>query len=204
MGSWVSLTGLLLVAAVLLCSEPGGAVAGKRNQKGSEFTNSRGGRVGHRRRHSRKGKKGKGKKTKPNNNVGKPKSKDRQNDGKFIHCDYIDLVEVGYRENSGCAPGGKFLFKVSILPLLPSWCSAVQYSAMQCSAVQCSVTQPSLQAAKGVRRQFLMTKETNIVLFLEQGKKVASCNNNFNDITADVKCKVRSAPTSLARLWMVS
>ena len=37
---------------------------------------------------------------------------------KFGHCDYIDLVEVGYRAGSinNCAPGGKFLFKVTSPP----------------------------------------------------------------------------------------
>ena len=29
------------------------------------------------------------------------------------HCDYIDLVEVGYREDSTCKPGDKVIFKVS-------------------------------------------------------------------------------------------
>ena len=34
-------------------------------------------------------------------------------EAKFGHCDYIDLVEVGARDDSNCAPGGKFLFKVN-------------------------------------------------------------------------------------------
>lgn len=35
-----------------------------------------------------------------------------------------------------------------------------------------------------------MTPQTNVVVFLEQGKKVTSCNNTFNDITSKVRCKV--------------
>ena len=35
---------------------------------------------------------------------------------KFGHCDYIDLVEVGHRDGSDCAPGGKILFKVLTAP----------------------------------------------------------------------------------------
>ena len=35
-----------------------------------------------------------------------------------------------------------------------------------------------------------MTPQTNIVVFLEQGKKVTSCNNTFNDVTSKVRCKV--------------
>ena len=46
------------------------------------------------------------------------------------------------------------------------------------------------QGGKGIRRQFLMTPQTNVVVFLEQGKKVTSCNNTFNDITSKVRCKV--------------
>ena len=35
-------------------------------------------------------------------------------DFEFQACDYLDLVEVGYRQSSdyNCAPGQKFLFKV--------------------------------------------------------------------------------------------
>jgi hypothetical protein len=164
MVSWVSLVGLLLVAIVLLCSGPGGAVAGKRNQ----LANSRGGGVGH------WGKRNKGN----NQKERKDKSKARQKESRFNHCDYIDLVEVGHRDNSNCAPGGKFLFKVFI-PLFSS----------------CPCELPFLQAAPGIRRQFLMTNETNIALFLERGKKFSSCNDNFNDITASVKCKVRTSNT---------
>ena len=32
---------------------------------------------------------------------------------RYNHCDYIDLVEVGYREDSTCKPGDKVIFKVS-------------------------------------------------------------------------------------------
>jgi hypothetical protein len=74
---------------------------------------------------------------------------------RYKHCDYLDLVEVGYREDSICKPGDKMVFK----------------------------------GGKGIRRQFLMTPQTNVVVFLEQGKKVASCNNTFNDITSKVRCK---------------
>merc|ERR1712181_87727 len=51
-------------------------------------------------------------------------------DFEFQACDYLDLVEVGYRQDSdyNCTQGSKFLFK----------------------------------AANGLRRQFLMTRETNI------------------------------------------
>merc|ERR1719385_12216 len=75
----------------------------------------------------------------------------------FRACDYLDLVEVGYRPNSdyNCEPGDKFLFK----------------------------------AVKGLRRQFLMTPETNIIVLLERGKKVDTCNNVFRDVTEHVKCK---------------
>jgi len=74
---------------------------------------------------------------------------------RYKHCDYLDLVEVGYREDSICKPGDKMVFK----------------------------------GGKGIRRQFLMTPQTNVVVFLEQGKKVTSCNNTFNDITSKVRCK---------------
>ena len=49
-------------------------------------------------------------------------SKSGRAEDKFGHCDYIDLVEVGYRDGSisNCAPGGKFLFKVNRPPLLSS------------------------------------------------------------------------------------
>ena len=38
----------------------------------------------------------------------------KQGGFKFQACDYLDLVEVGYRPNSdyNCEPGDKFLFKV--------------------------------------------------------------------------------------------
>jgi len=74
---------------------------------------------------------------------------------RYKHCDYLDLVEVGYREDSTCKPGDKMVFK----------------------------------GGKGIRRQFLMTPQTNAVVFLELGKKVTSCNNVFNDITSKVRCK---------------
>ena len=32
---------------------------------------------------------------------------------RYNHCDYIDLVEVGYRDDSTCKPGDKVIFKVS-------------------------------------------------------------------------------------------
>jgi len=76
-------------------------------------------------------------------------------ESKFGHCDYVDLVEVGYREGSNCGPGGKFLFK----------------------------------ALPGVRRQFLMAPGTNIVVFLQRGKKVANCSSSMRDVTEKVKCK---------------
>ena len=38
--------------------------------------------------------------------------KTKAGENKFGHCDYVDLVEVGYREGSNCGPGKKFLFKV--------------------------------------------------------------------------------------------
>jgi len=82
----------------------------------------------------------------------------RQNtDFKFQACDYLDLVEVGYRQSSdyNCAPGQKFLFK----------------------------------AANGLRRQFLMTPETNIIVLLARGQKVDTCNDVFRDVTERVKCK---------------
>merc|ERR1719318_1860639 len=74
---------------------------------------------------------------------------------RYNHCDYLDLVEVGYREDSICKPGDKMVFK----------------------------------GGKGIRRQFLMTPQTNVVVFLKQGMKVESCNNTFNDITSKVRCK---------------
>ena len=46
------------------------------------------------------------------------------------------------------------------------------------------------QGGKGIRRQFLMTPQTNAVVFLAKGKKVPSCNNTFNDVTSKVRCKV--------------
>ena len=49
------------------------------------------------------------------------------------------------------------------------------------------------QAARGLRRQFLMTNNSNIIVLLEKGKKVTSCNNTLNDMTERVKCKVSSA-----------
>merc|ERR1719300_2354555 len=83
--------------------------------------------------------------------------KEKQGGFEFQACDYLDLVEVGYRPNSdyNCEPGDKFLFK----------------------------------AVKGLRRQFLMTPETNIIVLLERGKKVDTCNNVFRDVTEHVKCK---------------
>ena len=38
----------------------------------------------------------------------------KQGDFEFQACDYLDLVEVGYRPGSdfNCAPGGEFLFEV--------------------------------------------------------------------------------------------
>ena len=47
------------------------------------------------------------------------------------------------------------------------------------------------QAVKGLRRQFLVTPETNIIVLLERGKKVDTCNNVFRDVTEHVKCKVK-------------
>ena len=35
-------------------------------------------------------------------------------ESKFSHCEYIDLMETGYRKGSNCAPAGKFLFKVRL------------------------------------------------------------------------------------------
>ena len=32
---------------------------------------------------------------------------------RYNHCDYLDLVEVGYREDSICKPGDKVVFKVN-------------------------------------------------------------------------------------------
>ena len=34
---------------------------------------------------------------------------------RYNHCDYLDLVEVGYREDSICKPGDKMVFKVNYL-----------------------------------------------------------------------------------------
>ena len=31
---------------------------------------------------------------------------------RYNHCDYLDLVEVGYRQDSECKPGDKMVFKV--------------------------------------------------------------------------------------------
>jgi len=75
----------------------------------------------------------------------------------FKACDYLDLAEVGYRQNSdsSCSPGDKFIFK----------------------------------AVKGLRRQFLVTPETNIIVLLERGKKIGTCNDVFRDVTEKVKCK---------------
>merc|ERR1711981_1267387 len=57
---------------------------------------------------------------------------DPKSEFEFRACDYLDLVEVGYRQNSSsnCSPGDKFIFK----------------------------------AVKGLRRQFLVTQETNIIV----------------------------------------
>merc|ERR1712212_928533 len=81
----------------------------------------------------------------------------RQGNFEFRSCDYLDLVEVGYRPGSDydCSPGDQFLFK----------------------------------AAKGLRRQFLVTPETNIIVLLKRGEKVRMCNNVFRDVTEHVKCK---------------
>ena len=38
-----------------------------------------------------------------------------------------------------------------------------------------------------------MLAETNVAVFLEEGKKVTDCNNKFRDITDRVKCKVRDS-----------
>ena len=51
--------------------------------------------------------------------------KTRAAESKFGHCDYVDLVEVGYREGSNCGPGGKFLFKVIFLFFLDAIASLV-------------------------------------------------------------------------------
>ena len=51
--------------------------------------------------------------------------KTRAGESKFGHCDYVDLVEVGYREGSNCGPGGKFLFKVIFLFFLDAIASLV-------------------------------------------------------------------------------
>merc|ERR1719378_300016 len=45
------------------------------------------------------------------------------------------------------------------------------------------------KAVKGLRRQFLVTPDTNIIVLLERGKKVDTCNDNFRDVTEHVKCK---------------
>merc|ERR1719385_351578 len=45
------------------------------------------------------------------------------------------------------------------------------------------------KAVKGLRRQFLVTPETNIIVLLERGKKVDTCNDVFRDVTEHVKCK---------------
>lgn len=51
------------------------------------------------------------------------------------------------------------------------------------------------QVPRGLRRQFLMMNETNIIVLLERGKKVTSCNNILNDVTESVKCKVSTSHT---------
>ena len=77
-------------------------------------------------------KKGQKKSSKKNQKMRKPKGQkklpkkheksamkgQRQN---FVHCDYIDLHELGHRGCSDfdCKPGGKFLVKVSVF--LPNW-----------------------------------------------------------------------------------
>ena len=50
-----------------------------------------------------------GKETRPSKRM-----KEKQGGFEFQACDYLDLVEVGYRPNSdyNCEPGDKFLFKV--------------------------------------------------------------------------------------------
>ena len=53
-------------------------------------------------------------------------------------------------------------------------------------------TSKRFQAVKGLRRQFLITQETNIIVLLKRGMKVGSCNDNLRDVTEHVKCKVRS------------
>ena len=44
---------------------------------------------------------------------------------------------------------------------------------------------------KGLRRQFLVTKASNILLFLANDRKVGDCGGNFRDVTPSVACKVR-------------
>ena len=47
------------------------------------------------------------------------------------------------------------------------------------------------QSTRGLRRQFLMTRETNIIVLLKRGEKVDMCNDTFQDVTEHVKCKVK-------------
>merc|ERR1712121_595531 len=79
-----------------------------------------------------KNKRGKGKKGKNRRGKGKGKSRNnisqmkiekdenesvenkntaRKKEEKFSHCQYLDLTEIGLRNDSACESGGKFLFK---------------------------------------------------------------------------------------------
>ena len=53
----------------------------------------------------------------------------------------------------------------------------------------------------GLRRQFLITREANIIVLLKRGMKVESCNDNLRDVTEHVKCKVRSSKCSDLRYF---
>ena len=59
------------------------------------------------------------------------------------------------------------------------------------------------QAVKGLRRQFLMTPEANIIVLLKRGEKVDSCNNVFRDVTEHMKCKVSVTPTLTNEIWLI-
>ena len=115
-------------------------------------------------------------------------NRDSRAESKFDHCDYLDLMEVGTRR-ADCGTGGKFLFKVGfyICLLFPSYLVSFPIKVYIYSF--CLLSTFLSKAKPGVRRQFLMLANTNIVAFLKHGRKIGNCTT-MNDITEKVKCKV--------------
>ena len=150
MVSWVSVSALLVVAITLAIMSTAEARESRVQKIGRKTVHNKGQNSNTARRkqqQGRKSKKGKafkkvhkklgktnkeratkkkiedGTKISDNSLIEKQRKSPRLKELKFKHCDYLNLLEVGYRARSDfdCKAGDKFLFKVTVRPspLLP-------------------------------------------------------------------------------------